>query len=133
MRDFDAFIALLDARACTPFEWGPDKHDCFAFPGAAVEALTGDNPIARCGRSWSSARGAHAVLRRLGGVAAAVDTVLPRLESPAFAHRGDVGMVEGDGRQMLVVFEGQTVVGAAPQGLFRLPRSAVTVAWSAEP
>jgi hypothetical protein len=133
MRDFDAFIALLESRARTPFAWGHDKHDCFSFAGAAVEALTGDNPIRRCGHRWSTEAGALRVLDRLGGVAAAVDRVLPRLDAPSFAQRGDVGMIDLGGRQLLCVFEGHVLVAADLSGLARVPRRVATVAWSAEP
>ena len=44
--------------------------------------------------------------------------------------RCDVGLVEIDGRESLVVIEGDTVVGPGEAGLVRLPRAALKAAWS---
>lgn len=132
MRDHSAFIALLESRATRPFDWGHDRHDCVSFAAACVEALTGDNPIRRAGMTWTTERGALRVIARMGGLAACVDSVLPRLPATAFAHRGDVGLVEFEGRESLVVFEGHLLVGAGVEGLLRLPRELAKIAWSAE-
>lgn len=131
VRDIAALIALLEGRASRPFEWGHDKHDCVSFAAAAVEAQTGENPIRRLGYTWSTERGAARLLNRLGGVAAVADLALTRLPAPAFAHRGDIGLVEIEGRQSLVVIEGELVAGPGLAGLVRGPRSALTLAWSA--
>lgn len=130
MRDLEALVALIEGRSATPFAWGP--NDCVTFAAHAVRAQTGVNPLKGLGRHrWRSAKGAARALAAHGGLEAAVDGVLPRI-APAMAHRGDVGLVEIDGRASLVVFEGATVVGPGLEGLERLPRSAVRAAWSAE-
>lgn len=130
MRNPEALVALIEARSRSPFEWGP--NDCVTFAAHAVRVQTGRNPLVGLGRHrWRSAHGAARALARFGGLEAAVDSVLPRI-APAMAHRGDVGLVELDGRASLVIFEGPTVVGPGPTGLERLPRGVVRVAWSAE-
>lgn len=146
MRDLNALFALFDERAARPFEWGDDKHDCISFGDRAVFVQTGDSPIRRAGYHWSTERGAVRLLKRVGGLAAAVDLVLRRHiamvaepdgsvaweDAPALAHRGDIGLADVDGRQSLVVIEGHLAVGPGLDGLVRLQRSAVTIAWSAE-
>lgn len=133
IRDFDNLLAYLDARRRTPFAWGTRANDCVSFAGGAVEALTGDDVLGRCGHTWSTARGAARVLHQVGGVAGAADLMLPRLLAPAFALRGDVGLVELDGRPCLVVFEGELLVGPGEAGRVYLPRPLALAAWSATP
>lgn len=130
LRNHDALIALLDQRGATPFSWW--DQDCVTFAAACVRAQTGVDLVAGVGSRWTTARGATRVLRRHGGLAAAVDGVLPAI-TPARAARGDVGLASLGDRECLVIFEGATVVGPGLSGLVRLPREAATRAWSAEP
>lgn len=131
MRDHDALAPFLEGRRSTPFAYDPTGLDCARFAAEAVEAQTGANPLDRLGHAWRTRTGALRVLRTLGGMAAAVDRVLERIE-PGHARRGDIGGVPSEGGELLlVVVEGATLVGLAPSGLQRLPRSAMTCAWSA--
>ena len=86
-RDYGALVAYIDGHRRTPFAWG--AADCARFAGEAVAALTGANPLDRLGHDWATRRGALSVLHRLGGMAAAVDRVLSRIDA-AHAARGDV-------------------------------------------
>ncbi|MDP3853147.1 hypothetical protein [Phenylobacterium sp.] len=129
MRDHDAMIALVESRARAPLAWGDQANDCVSFARAVVTALIGRDPLAGLGHHWTSQRGAQRVLRRLGGLEAAVDSVLPRI-APSMAKRGDVGLVTIGGIDSLVVVEGDTVVGPGDHGLVRLPRRVITAAWS---
>lgn len=131
-RDYSALIRFLDSRMRTPFAWGPRAHDCVSAAALAVEAMTGRFWLADLGVSWSSERGAARVLRRLGGLEAAVDGVLTAI-APAQALRGDVGLVRAEGvaGASLVIVEGPMVVGPAPVGWERLPRTALIRTWSA--
>lgn len=130
MRDLNAFIRYLDDRRAWTFGYahGVRIHDCARFAGGGVEAATGRNPLADFAGSWTSEAGARRVLARFGGMAAAVDTVMPRI-APTRAARADVGMTaEGQ----LVLVEGDQLVGLHPvSGYVRLPRAAMTGAWSA--
>lgn len=129
VRDFDALVAFLDQNLRTPFAWG--EFDCVIFAARAVEALTGVDRLADAtSRKWRTARGAARALAAAGGLEAAVDGVLPKI-SPAFAHRGDVALVEVEGRASLCIFEGDSIVGPGEVGLVRLPRLAASCAWSA--
>lgn len=128
-RDYDAWVAYLDARALRPLAWGSRANDCISFAAGAVEALTGRDLIAAAGFRWASAAGAARVLKRVGGIAGALDLVLPRTEC-AMAHRGDVGLAVIEGRESCVVIEGALVVGPGVERLVRVPRAVLVQAWS---
>ena len=113
-----------------PFAWGRDKNDCVSFAAAAVLATTG-REIDFGGARWLTKVGAARVLKRLGGLEAAVDRHLARV-TPAFAQRGDIAAILGSGGLLLGVIEGDTIAGPCPTGIMRLPRAAAQMAWSAE-
>lgn len=129
-RDAAALVAYIELRADWAFGYGrePQMHDCARFAGSGVEAATGVNPLKAFARTWTSARGAARVLRRAGGMAAAVSSVMDEVD-PTLAQRGDVAMT-AEGALMLV--EGPTLVGpAAPRGLTRVPRTNAVRTWRA--
>lgn len=132
MRDYAALVALLNARAARPYEWGSDKHDCGAFANAAVFAQTGDDVLKRLGLKWSGERSARRLIGRWGGLDKIADAGLTRLPGPAFAHRGDIALVPHEAVESLGVVEGHLVVLPGPTGLVRLQRAIATAAWSAE-
>jgi hypothetical protein len=128
-RDLAALHAYLAAGADVPFAWG--SNDCVTFAAGAVAAQTGLNPLAKLSRRWSTQRGALLLLRRYGGLEAAVSTVLTPV-APALAHRGDIAGVRAEaGEMVLMVIEGALLVGPDANGVRRLPRELMTVAWSA--
>lgn len=131
MRDFETLHRYLAARTAQPFAWGREANDCVSFALGAVEVLTG-RAIRGQLPSWTTERGALRALARLGGLAAAVDTVLTPI-APAMAQRGDVAMAENPqtGAQALFVVEGATLVGPDASGARRLPRARMAKAWSA--
>lgn len=129
VRNYEALHAYVASHMRTPFAWG--AHDCVLFAAGAVQAQTGQDPLGGYRRRWTSERGAARVLKRLGGMEAAVDGVLPSIP-PATAQRGDVaGWRDAKGRLQLAIVEGETLVGPGPYGQLRLPRKAMTRAWSA--
>lgn len=113
-----------------PFAWGWDQNDCVSYAAAAVAATTG-HTITFGGARWRSATGAARVLKRLGGLQAAVDRELTQVAVP-FAQRGDVVAVQGDRGLLLAIVEGDALAGPGLAGIMRLPRSAAVLAWSAE-
>jgi hypothetical protein len=129
-RDYGAFVAFLESREDWRFGYGPGPrvHDCARAMSAGVAALTGRAPLDRFTSRWTTPLGAARVIRRYGGLAAAVDTVLTRVEL-SLAQRGDAGLT-ADGA--LVLIEGDTLVGPAEIGWRRLPREALAIAWSAD-
>ena len=131
MRNFKAHINLAEARRAAPLVWG--EHDCVAYACASAQAQTGVDIRARLGCTWTTEAGAARILRRRGGLAAATSGVLRQIP-PAFAHRGDIGIVERDGRLSMVVIEGD--LWSAPGetgGLIYGQRAEVMQAWSIDP
>ncbi|VDC51444.1 DUF6950 family protein [Brevundimonas mediterranea] len=129
-RDSAALIAFLESREAWRFGYdrAPMTHDCARAMSDGIKAQTGRAPLDRFASEWTTRRGALRVIRRHGGLAAAVDTVMTRVDLPA-AQRGDAGMTR-DGA--LVLIEGDTLVGPADIGWQRLPREQLAIAWSAE-
>lgn len=129
-RDIAALIALLEARQARGFRWRRGR-DCVSFAAACVEAQTGVDPLADVPR-WRSRREALAIVQAQGGLEQALDVRLARI-APAMARRGDIaGLPDPLLGVRLMVVEGDTLVGPGGRGLERLPRSAMTMAWSAE-
>lgn len=127
-RDTAALIAWLDQGAHRRFRWG---RDCVRFACDAVEVQTGTDPAP--GLRWRTRREALAILDAEGGLIAAVDRRLQRV-APALARRGDIAGVPEKGAigLRLMVIEGATLVAPGTNGHDRQPRSAMTIAWSAE-
>ena len=129
-RDPSGLIAWLNAPVA--FGYGPGALDCVrdAMGAAAAQG----RPV-RLRHGWTTERGARRVLKRLGGLEAAVDSVLPAI-APAHAVRGDIGLVRhplpGGGQiELLAIVEGDTLAGLHPRrGRVRLPRRAMVKAWS---
>jgi len=133
-RDAVALVAYLEAREGWTFGHAKAARtqDCARWAAGAVEAQTGRNPLRRFAGRWGTTAGARRVIRRHGGMAAAVTEVLTPVAVTA-AKRGDIGLVGEDFDGQLVVVEGDMVVGLAPGGGYRrLPRSALSRAWSAD-
>jgi len=128
MRDFAALARYLDARRTMPFAWGSAANDCVSFYVGAVRAMAQVDLIGA--RSWTTARGAARVIARLGGFEAAIDAHMPRV-APALARRGDAAGVACPGHgMMLMLVEGDTLVGPGTHGILRRPRAAMIAAWT---
>jgi len=129
IRDHHALIAFIESREDWTFGYGdqPQTHDCARYADAGVYAVFGVNPLVDFTSQWTTRRGARRVLRRHGGMAAAVTEVMTPIDLTQ-AGRGDVGMLADE---QLVLFEGDDVVGVRPdRGLMRLPRAHAVRAWT---
>lgn len=128
MRDLEALLAYLEARAAMPFAWGPRANDCVSFAAGAVFVQTG-RVLLPC-RQWTTPIGAARVLREFGGLENAINNRLARIP-PAQAMRGDVAAVHDElfGIRLMIV-EGGTLAGPGARGIKRVPRAAMTAAWS---
>lgn len=128
-RDHTALVAAIEARSARRFAWRRGR-DCVSFAGACVTALTGRDPLSGLPR-WRTRREAAAIIAAEGGLAAALDARFARVP-PALAQRGDIaGLPDRLLGIRLMIIEGETLVGPGARGAERLPRSAMTCAWSA--
>ena len=128
-RDTEALVAFIESRMRAPFAWGKGRNDCISFFGGAVLAQTGVNRLAAL-PNWTTQRGALRVLKGLGGLEAAIDSVLTPV-AMAQAARGDGALVKTASGLAVMVIEGETLVGPGLDGTERLPRAAMIRAWSA--
>ncbi len=127
MRDLLALHRYLAERANMPFEWGHDKNDCASFAAGAITAQTGE-PF-DLGGAWSTAAEAARVIADRGGMEAAVDALLDPVPA-GMAKRGDLAMVAGEHRPLLMIVEGDMLVGPGELRAERLPRTLGLKFWS---
>lgn len=111
-----------------PFAWGDHANDCISAAAAAIIAQGGPDLVGE--RRWASEAEAEALIEAEGGVETILDGLLEPVES-SFAQRGDVGAVLAGNRMVLVIVEGDTLAGPAPDRLRRLPRALLVRAWQA--
>lgn len=125
-RDYCKLARYLAERQAMPFAFGSDGNDCVSHAAGAIAAQIDRNPLD--GLRWSTELGAARLIKRLGGLEAAISARL-RPIAPAHAHRGDIGAVPGPylGGFAIVVVDAARLVG--PGKLFA-PRAAMTLAWS---
>ena len=129
MRDHDALHDYINTKRDQAFGWS--THDCcIGFAAGAVKVQTGIDPLEDV-KPWKDMKGAASELKKRGGWFEAVSSRLTEIP-PAFAKRGDVALVEGPGVTALMIVDGETLVGVGADGLVRLPRDAMKVAWSAD-
>lgn len=119
-------IALIEARRYHPFGWG--DMDCCLWVADAVQAMTGRDPASDVRADYSTARGAQAVLLKVGGLdgaGARCGDSIGRL----FAAVGDVGIVNDGARDVLAVCTGEHWMVTTKTGLGTLPYESVRSAW----
>ena len=136
-RDYDAVAPYLELRERMPFGWNgrdPRVQECLRFVMDGVQAQTGVDPIPEIRGRYRDQAEAEAIIAGYGSLRKLVRAHLKGVR-PAFARRGDVGMVRGPLGQTLGLIEGEHVVClAGPEGAagyVRFPRSDLVAAWSA--
>lgn len=122
-------IAAIEAARDRPFRWG--RHDCATFAFDLRRDLTGGFDVAALWRGrYSTARGAHRVMRRLGWSsleAAGRDLLGHPLASVPLAQRGD--LVLADTGLGFGICLGAKAAGMTPGGLILVPLSSCALAW----
>ena len=122
----------LDFEKCVaenlhkPFKWG--EHDCVLWAANAALAITGSDPAAEYRNEYSSPVGATIILRERGGMEALVSEKFECI-LPTFANVGDILMVMQEGRPMLAVCNGETMLATGLEGLVALPTLSAVKAW----
>jgi len=121
----ERLFALIEARRETPFRWA--THDCCSFAAAAVETMTGTNPIADL--EWHDEVSALRLLKDHGGIEALASERLGEQITPAFAQRGDVVLHTLTGREALGVCIGDRFAAVGDAGVQLVPMSHAVRAW----
>lgn len=111
----------IESRRKAVFCWG--AHDCILFAAGAIEVMTGANPAPKI--TWKDAKGAARVLKRYGGIEAALTGVLGEPIPIAMAGRGDVVLRDGAAGICL----GTHGAWIGENGLAFEPISGTTMAW----
>ncbi|MET3498145.1 DUF6950 family protein [Variovorax boronicumulans] len=120
------YSEFAHARVNMPFAWG--SNDCCSFAAAAVEALTGRNPMPGAA-PYASEIGAAKLIARAGGLKELASQYLGEPVSPLMAGVGDVLLVVNEGREMLAVCNGVNAMAPAESGMVALCITAATAAW----
>lgn len=126
----ERLAAYLAQARPLPFAWG--THDCVTFAAGAVHAITGQQVLPL---SWPDASHAARALRSMGGLPAAVGSVLPALAAPELAQRGDVVLVQTSvhggraRRQWLGLVDGNRWWTPSATGLKSGPMDSACRAW----
>ena len=125
----ELLAAHLHAAQHQPFEWA--VHDCCTFAAAAVQAITGADPMADLRATYASQLQAARVLKGQGGLHAAVSARLGPPKPVLLAGRGDVVLFEmADTGSALGICTGTHFAAPGPLGLAMLPMQASQAAWS---
>jgi hypothetical protein len=127
LRDWQTrFSDFGKARASMPFVWG--SNDCCSFAAAGVEAMTGSNPMADVA-PYDSEMGALRRIAEAGGLEALAIQHLGDPVAPAFAGVGDVVLAVNEGREVLGICNGTSVIGPGAAGLLVLDMDTALAAW----
>jgi len=109
--------------------WG--TNDCVMFAANCARHITDQDPLEFTNETWSDESEAQEVLDRMGGLFAAVCSVLgPPIDNPLMAQRGDVALVEVSNTSFLAVHLGdRLVVPSKEQGLIEIKVSHARCVW----
>ena len=114
----------LISKRHEPFQYG--KHDCAHFVAGAVEAITGENPMADIAREYNSEISSLRVLKELGfdNVEQFTDSKFTSIPV-GFAQTGDIALHDGS----LGIVLGSKAVFASEIGYTFVDRSEWSNAW----
>lgn len=117
----ERLAAFIEARRARAFSWG--SQDCALFAADAVLEMTGVD-LADGLRGYTSASGAAKRIKKAGGMRALAGE-LPE-KHPGLAQRGDVVLVELEGRETFGIVAGNGYwCGPGVDGLVFRPMSEV--------
>ena len=117
---------LIAEYESVPFEFG--SNDCALWAGRVVNAVTGDDVFSEYVGRYKTATGGYRAFKKATGFASHIEYVKStlELEQNAFAQAGDLGFVETDEGQAIVVLLGSFAAGIGEAGLVRYPIENVT-------
>jgi hypothetical protein len=122
----ERFAAFAQARESMPFVWG--SNDCCTFAAAAVEALTGANPMDQVER-YDGPLSAMRLVEEGGGLHALATRLLGQAVPPLMAAVGDVVLLTNEERELLGICNGTSAIAPGRDGLVVLDMTAAFAAW----
>lgn len=130
--DWPARLAAhLAAVKAQPFAWV--QNDCCTFAAGAVQAITGDDPMAPLRGKYSSKVSAARLIAKAGSLQALVTQYLGvPVHAPALAGRGDVVLFEMAapyGPEALGICVGAHIAAPGPDRMVLLPITVAVAAW----
>lgn len=122
----ERFAAFANERAEMPFAWGP--NDCCSFAAAAVECITGANPMASV-EAYDNPLAAARLIDAGDGLRALASSLLGPSVPALMAAVGDVVLLTNEGRELLGVCNGASAIAPGCDGLVVLDMTAASAAW----
>lgn len=116
---------FVEQRRAQPFAWG--QQDCCTLAADAVLCMTGTDPMADL-RHANTAAAARRLLKRQP-LADLTAERLGSMQPATLAQRGDVVLIEQQGRHLLGVCLGATWAAPGPDGLVFGPMAVALGAW----
>jgi hypothetical protein len=120
------FAEFGRTRITMPFAWG--SNDCCTFAAAAVEALTGANPMESV-PAYDNPLEAARLIEDGGGLEQLAVSLLGAPVPPVMAAVGDIVLVINVEREMLGVCNGTNVLAPGKNGVAVLGMDAALAAW----
>lgn len=127
--DWPTKVGLFFAQnAARPFEWG--SWDCALMAADTMQEMTGHDFAAPLRGKYHTAAGAMALIKPEGDLIGLVTTLMGQpMDNPLMAQRGDLAVVNNEGRQAAGIVWGAGVVAAGQHGLVTVPNSSVLAIW----
>ena len=121
----DALSNYIVTKRHEPFEYG--VNDCCLFAAGAVEAITGQDPMAEFRGEYDSLKTSLQVIKDIGAgtLEATMDAKFPEVEI-GLAQRGDLAFLDGS----VGVVMGGFAYFVSDDGLERINRSLWDKCWS---
>jgi len=121
-------MAVVDDAINRPFVWG--DHDCSLFAARCADAVHGTKIEAKHAGRYKTARGAAGRVKRAGGMSGLLEAEGFTSKHQNFAQRGDLAIIDQDGREALGVVLGGQIGAAGVDGLVMIPISAAKEVWA---
>ena len=120
----DALVNYITIKRQEPFEYG--VNDCCLFAAGAVEAITGQDPMAEFRGKYDSLKTSLQVIKDIGEgtLEATMDAKFPEVEI-GLAQRGDLAFLDGS----VGVVMGGFAYFVSDDGLERINRSLWDKCW----
>lgn len=122
----ERFSDFGKTRASMPFQWG--ANDCCTFAADAVQAITGRD-VRSAFPIYDGALGAVRVIEKAGGLQQLATEVLGASVSPRMAAVGDVVLVVNEGRELMGICNGTSVLVPGESGMEVLEMETAMAAW----